>query len=629
MSGIGGIYYRNKHPVSLEQLQEIANAFAHRGTDNTSCFCSDFAGFTHCMLHDTPESLFEILPGKSHNENLTITWHGRIDNREELIDKTDWKYPAVEATDSKLILAAYEKWGEDCVKHLLGDFAFAIWDKAAQQMFCARDHMGIKPFYYVLTDSLFAFGSEIKGLLTLKECSRMINEERIADYLSCIVTENESTFYNTIFRLPPGHSLKISGTKTTFDCYWKPHPTRVSDIQGKNYEEQFYSIFSSAVKCRLRSGFPVGSFLSGGLDSASIVCMSANIRKPPFSGPLHTFSGIFDEIENCDERKYFQSVLDRYDLLPHLVDADTIDPGKAYDMGSGFCDEPFWAPGFFMGNELLEVAKQNGIRVLLDGHDGDSAVSYGYGLLSELFLQGRWLSLIKECHFTSNSPTFTKTIRHFLRVCKNTTLYKIPSNLPVVLQPKIFPDISKYLNPAFIPNCSIKDRILVMQTGQAKPGQIEIDRHLSGITHPLHPLTLEFLDKHNAQYNIEGRYPFFDKRLIEFCLALPSEQKLSKGFNRNIVRKSLNSILPRDITRRKDKTNFMPSITNAFSDTGKKWLSFQVDSLCDQVYSYSNRCSFQQLYKKFLEKPAALDLFELGFILRTVCLSQWLQKGKR
>ena len=166
MSGISGIFRRDGLSLSPEELQITTSPMTHRGPDGIHAWTSGPIGLTHLMLWTTPESLLEKMPAKNSTGNLVITADARIDNRDELTLLLGWQGRSIEKiTDSEFILGAYETWGEDCVNRLVGDFAFAIWDQNQQTLFCARDHMGVKPFYYYQSTNCFAFASEIKGLL--------------------------------------------------------------------------------------------------------------------------------------------------------------------------------------------------------------------------------------------------------------------------------------------------------------------------------------------------------------------------------------------------------------------------------------------------------------------------------
>ncbi len=184
-----------------------------------------------------------------------------------------------DVTDAELILRAYKRWGERSPEHLLGDFAFAIRDAHRDVLFCARDHFGVKPFYYHHAPGrLFCFASEIKGLLALAEVPRRLNETRVADYLVPLLEDKVITFYEEIVRLPPAHRMTVSRDGVRIEEYWALDPTREIRMKsGEEYAEAFREIFTEAVHCRLRSAFPVGSMLSGGLDSSSIVCVARKL----------------------------------------------------------------------------------------------------------------------------------------------------------------------------------------------------------------------------------------------------------------------------------------------------------------------------------------------------------------
>jgi asparagine synthase (glutamine-hydrolysing) len=626
MSAIAGIFHRDGRMVSPKQIQLIQQALSHRGPDGISSMTMQNTAFIHCMFHDTPESLLEQLPAKSLNGQLHITWSGRLDNREELHHQTEYKKPLSQTTDSDLVLAAYEKWNTDCVGHLLGDFAFAIWAPQEQKLFCARDHMGVKPFYYFLNHSTFAFSSEIKGIRAGKIPDGGINEDRIADYLTYVVTDTESTFYRNIFRLPPGHFLIIGKASKHLSCYWKPHPQELPRLRSRDYEERFSEIFKEATRCRLRSAFPVGSFLSGGIDSSSIVCMAAGPLRNAYSGQLHTYSGIFNTIKRCDEREFFTRIIKRYNTISsHVTLADTIDPKIAYDSMIASAGEPFWAPHFFMPWHLMEQAGDQGVRILLDGHDGDSVVSHGLGLFPELLSQGKYLRLLKECRATANNASsFRKTLRLVLKIVAARAVYTFSQISPAFMKLRHIESQLDVLSPDFRRKNEISDRLLSRMPLDTHLGMTESLRHPLSLCHPFQSDALEFFDNQSIQRKIICRYPFFDKRLIEFCIALPSEQKRANGYNRSIMRRSLQEIIPSAITLRKSKTDFMPNLIHSFTVTNPDWIQFNIDRISDHAYNYINRRKLLQTVSSFHNAPHQSSLNDLGFILRSISLTSWL-----
>ena len=179
MSAIFGIYHRDQRPVGTDNLMAMAACMKHRGPDGSDIWHNDHVGIGHCMLQTTPESLKEQLPYANNEAGLVITTDARIDNRNELASRLDISInPYEDLSDSHLILAAYQKWGEACVDYLLGDFSFVIWDSKKQQIFCARDHLGVKPFYYHLSERLFVFASEVRAFLKVPQVPHHINENR-------------------------------------------------------------------------------------------------------------------------------------------------------------------------------------------------------------------------------------------------------------------------------------------------------------------------------------------------------------------------------------------------------------------------------------------------------------------
>src|SRR2546422_5671131 len=349
---------------------------AHRGPDGAGVWSEGTVGLGHRLLHTTPESLRERLPLASGDGTLVLTADARIDNRAELLGALD---RGVEATDAELILAAYERWGERCPEHLLGDFVFVIWDARRAALFCARDHFGVKPFYnHHAPGRLFAFASEIKGLLALAEVPRRLNETRVADYLVPLLEDKVITFYEDILRLPPAHRMTVTREGVRTEQYWALDPEREIRMKSdEEYADAFREIFTEAVRCRLRSAFPVGSMLSGGLDSSSVVCVARQLLQQNGGNRFHTFSIVFDDVPECDERRYVEAVLAGGGADPHYIRGDLLSPLGDVDRFLDHQDEPLSVPNLFLYWAACRLASESGMRVFLDGVDGDTTVSHG------------------------------------------------------------------------------------------------------------------------------------------------------------------------------------------------------------------------------------------------------------
>ena len=264
MSAIGGILHLDGKPVLKPSLHKMSESVMHRGPDRQNIWHQDNVGLFNNLLKTTPEAKYELMPLKLHN--YVITADSRIDNRNELFNILGINPPYNKLTDSELILRSYIKWKEDCPKHFLGDFAFAIWNNTKKELFCARDQFGIKPINYYFDNKLFIFSSEIKPLFSEKSVQKILNEERIADFIIQDLEgiDKVSTFFKSIYKLAPATSVTVNKGGMKFKRYWQLDPTK--PIKFKNdeeYQEGFKEIFTTSVKRRLRCSNNVGMTLSG------------------------------------------------------------------------------------------------------------------------------------------------------------------------------------------------------------------------------------------------------------------------------------------------------------------------------------------------------------------------------
>lgn len=625
MSGIAGIIAYDKQPVNLQLLEIMSQPMSHRGTDGIYYYVEEHAGFCNLITFDTPESRYEILPYTTSDKNLTIVFHGRLDNRKELFSLTEQQGSFSRTPDSQLVVAAYRKWGTNCIDKLLGDFAFAIWIHKDRMLFCGRDHMGTKPFFYLHSKSYFAFASEIKCLPKITDNCRRINLERVADFTVCLATDNKSTCYKGVLKLQPAHFLIVQGDKVEESRYWTLKPAKLSLKSSREYQEAFYDIFKDAVRVRLRSDSHVGAYLSGGLDSSSIVCMAAGPLKAVLSGKLHTFSGIFDRITECDERVYFQPVVDLFDITPHYVQADELLLGEMFDSLVENEDEPIFSPHFFMSWNLLRLAQQSGVKVMLDGHDGDATVSHGYGLLPQLALQGRIVRLYREL---MGFPYATRknTIRNILYMYRGLLLGNLSFCNFEQRNKSGWRHNLSYLTPECLSKTNAGPKLERLLRELPDSYQTEEKRHRLSVTQPFHPFALEFLERAASRFGINQYFPFFDIRLISFCLALPAEEKLRNGYNRNIVRTSLASILPESIRTRKTKSNFNKNLVDAYTRRDRDWFSRSVKNTNPKLYDIINKKSLLEAYDDCFDKKGDSAVTALNATLLFLALSKWIDK---
>jgi asparagine synthase (glutamine-hydrolysing) len=647
MSAVSAIYNLDKRPAARNEMQRVLDSLKHRGEDAQGIWVERNIALGHRMRWVTPESLREKLPLKSAESASVITCDARIDNRDELIPQLSFSNRrSDEISDSEIILRAYEKWGEDCLPRLIGDFVFAIWDAKNQKLVCARDALGVKHFYYYYKPGkTFALASEIKGLLCLPEIPRELNETNIGDILILNFEDKENTPYKEIKRLPATNVLIVDENNLEIRRYWQPKPLDKKNLRSnKDYEEEFKALFTKAVTSRLRSAYPVGTELSGGLDSSSITAVASRHLEKSGKPPLETFSAIFPSIaaidSRIDERKYVQSIVDACRCEPNYVEADSFSPFKDMDKLQRHADHPIGAPNVFMDWALYEAAKEKNVRVLLSGFDGDSTVSYGYEALYHLARRGRWIRLVKDAvALNKNMPhrhhgfkrlVWKQGIRTAIPESAFQT-WRVLCGRPRKSQKTLsLPYISNYnykaVNSDFADKLNLKNRYFDLRAKNQPENVSDIDAHWNGLTSGLFAFALETFEKASAAFGVEPRYPFFDRRLIEFCIALPPEQRLYNGWTRSIFRRAMNGILPPEVQWRTDKANIGLSFKVNMLKYSRAQVEESIYASPNVLEKYINLDALAEAYEKYQADSLKCD-GEAMFILSNVYLSNWLRRS--
>lgn len=608
-------------------------SIGHRGPDGAGVWSLGPMGLGHRMLWTTPESLHEKLPLVNESGEIAITADARIDNRDDLIALLGIPGRSRERiSDSQLILHAYEKWGEHCPERLLGDFAFAVWDGRRQVLFCARDYFGVKPFYYHGSDQAFRFASEIKALLCLPQVPRSLNEARVAEYLMLMLDDKAATLYRDIFRLPPAHTMTVSREGIRLQAYWSLDPSRELRLgSDAEYAEAFRGIFTEAVRCRLRSAFPTGAMLSGGLDSSSITCAARELLAQEGGPQLHTFSAIFDNVPECDERPFINAVLAGGRIQAHYLYADRLSPLADLDRVFWHEDEAFQAPNLFMHWGLYRAANQQGVRALLDGIDGDTTVSHGAMYLTELARAWRWIPLAKEIR---------KVAPHFglspgKLVCRYVWRYSLisparelsPRPLRTIWwalrrRHRSAREMIPIINRGFALRSGLEQRIQARLDRRSNVPQTEREHHCQQLTGGIIPFFLEVADRAGAAFSVEPRYPFFDKRLAEFCLALPSEQKLHDGWTRVVMRRAMSGLLPVEVQWRGGKSDLSPNFTRGLLTSDRKLLDDVILNDPGAVEEYVDISALREAYHRYMSRRSTDD--ELT-VWNVVLLALWVK----
>jgi len=487
------------------------------------------------------------------NKDFIIIADCRIDNRKELIAKlciTDKNI-----TDELLILESYKKWGEECPAHLLGDFAFAIWNSSAKELFCARDHFGAKPLFYSFNGEDFIFSSEIKAILSQNDLFFSIDEQYIADTLSIIKSEKNRTTFNEIQKLPPAHSLLFKMKAPDIKPYWELTPQKQLTGNESDILSQFKEILIKSVECRIQPNLKTGAELSGGLDSSSITAVASRFTK------LSTFSHILPDHQLGkihpfkDERDFIKQLTDYCSIEDSFfITSETtgiVNTLKENIEHSGFVSQQNFAA---FSDHLYQTAAKNGVSVLLSGFSGDEVITSKSGnYLLELASNNNWeeikedlknQNVKKHSYYRKLGILYFKT--RFPGVYTFLSRFKNKNNWWE----------SKYenlaLNKQFEEKLNIKKRYYdyySQETGTSLQA-----RNIERITHPHVAQRLEYSAIAARKYGIEYRYPFLDKRLIEFYLSMPPRLKARNGIVRYAIREAMKEILPEGIRLRNDKS---------------------------------------------------------------------------
>lgn len=549
--------------ISLKMMDKL-KAYVH---DNSDTWFEKSAFLGSIIKYDTPESIEEKLPKENTSKGLVITADAIIDNRKELLEIFD--IPKIEwnkTNDSQLILLSYIKWGEECTKHLIGDFAFAIWNKKKKELFCARDHVGKRTLYYYFSSNLFAFSTTINPLLQIGDGSKELDELWIAEFLSLeeVIQEIEcdNTIYNQIKQLMPAHSMTINPNKMEVKKYWNPlDKPKLKLESNEEYEEAFKEVFSEAVNCRLRSIGSVGVLLSGGLDSGSVACIAAESLKAEgkrikgFSSvPFKEYINSLPQNRIADERMQIEVMANWYNNIDlNFCDSSGIDSVNSIQRLLEIAEQPYKiVENFFWVNELSAKAAENGCTVLLDGQFGNISVSFGDmgTYLYTKYKQHRWISFLKGVSDYSKyyNYRFKDVFKFYLKSVLSDHTVNAYRKLKGRTIENYEEELFTAVNKEFANRCKVDERFKLLGLGEYSRSNQDINDYRNFLTKPIvYSQTGAIETKISLANGIAKRDPTRDKRVIEFCASVPLEQFVYKGQERSLIRRSMKGILPDEI----------------------------------------------------------------------------------
>jgi len=552
MCGISTIVIREPDFDLTSKISEMNELIIHRGPDAHGSLVYKNVGLGHRRLSIIDLSSHGIQP-MSWNEDYTIVYNGEIYNYLEL--KEDLQllgYTFQTHTDTEVILAAYEHWGNECTKRFNGMWSFVILDKCLGKLFCSRDHFGIKPFYYVANERGVFISSEIKPLLQFLPEVRA-NKKAVLNYLVLdICDEGEHTFFEGVKRLLPATNLwvDIESCNLEFQRFYTLGELNGSfnNLKGNEPFKAVNEIFENSLKLRLRSDVKVGTCLSGGLDSSLIAAMASIEHKKSSSIAFMAYTAKSTDSDN-DESGYAKQVADKFGLDWVISEPTSDDFLNLLNVVIKIQEEPFRSPSIFMQYKIMNESKKGGCKVLLDGQGGDE-VFLGYERYFVPYLQS--LSIFKRF-----SEFFNIVNQSKLTPVKLLALYFYMSNKwlrKIVLSRRM-----NFIKEEYKEQVSWEYLSDLANTNITKLQILEINKFNL-------PALLRYEDKNSMHFSIETRLPFLDYRLVECSLAMKSRYKLNKGWTKFCIRKIADGLLPDSITWRKNKYGFEPPINDWLSN---------------------------------------------------------------
>ncbi|HEU5317228.1 MAG TPA: asparagine synthase-related protein [Chloroflexota bacterium] len=584
MSGLAAIFHRDGRPAGQETVWEMLAAAPHRGPDGMHLRLFGPAALGHAKFAVTPEESEEWQPVVSPRTGCAIVCDARLDNRPELLAALPDRIPHT-ASDAELLLRAYEAWGLGAFARLLGDFALVVWDPRRLWIVCARDTSGQRALFYRVDGSTFGAASEIQQLLQDPGVAVEPDDERVRDYLvplniSRTEKDHAATFYRGVSSLPAGHFAVVTSDSIRVERYWDLQPPREIRYRSEaQYAEHYHALFSEVVRARLRTAHPVGILLSGGLDSSSVACVAQEAYRAGHAVD-HGFVGVsavFDGLE-CDERTLVEDIQRMYDFPTKFVPFSPSGGSWLRPEPRGFQESPNMGAGE-MRDALFGAAAAAGVRVLLSGEIADSCVGGSPYVFDSLLRQGRFRELWRRLRI------YRRTSRESLR--KLIALDCIGPLLPlaayrhlrIFYARRLFHRAERNLLPIWMPDALRAD---LAQRHLRLLDASERERRFANPTRHAEYLLLRPPEvvRHPVPWPLESWRPFADRRLHEFLLAIPPEQKyephpdaesLYAGTKR-LVRRSLHGVLPESIRTRTSKTHFGAVFETAVE---RQWPQFE------------------------------------------------------
>lgn len=567
MCGIAGVYDLEGHMVpDLEgRLAAMSHLISHRGPDGEGSWRgpSDRAGFIHRRL-----AIIDLVSGDQPMTDVAGDWilnNGEIYNYIELREELGIE-GFTTTSDTEVILAAYRRWGHECLDHLRGMFAFALWDPRDGSLFCARDRFGMKPFYYAVVDGRLYFASEAKALLPFLT-SVETDLDGLRDYLTFQFCLDGKTLFKGVRELPPGHRLIVRNGEIEISRYWDVYYKLDFTRSAGSFEEELRALMTDSVRVHLRADVPVGAYLSGGLDSSIVASLAADERP----GALMAFNGKFDLGPAYDESPYARDLAAQKGIALEECDITVDDFTANLRRVIYHLDYPVAGPGAFPQFMVSKLARRHR-KVVLGGQGGDEMFGGYARYLAAYFEQCLKAAIDGTMHDGNFVVTYESILPNL------TALQQYKPMLQEFWRDGLFEPMDRRYFRLITRAAHLRNVVRWDVLGDYSPYEtfrsifqaenLEGESYFDRMTHfdfkTLLPALLQVEDRMSMAHGLESRLPFLDHAIVELAATMPADVKFEGGQLKRVLRSAFGPILPSSIAERRDKMGF-PTPLNAWA----------------------------------------------------------------
>ena len=542
MSAFAVCFQRDGTPVSRSVLEAMLEAQASLGPDAVDARVEGVVGMGYRALWTTAEERSATQPLSLPGLPFMVAWSGRIDNREELCRRLRASpHDARAWSDAELFLRLYADEGTRVFTSMVGAFALALYDRMSRTVLLARDPIGHRDLTFHLSQKTLIAATAESGVLAHPSVDKRLDPVQLAVIMGYTGMSRDETFFDGVHKLLPGHYMEVSAKRTNIFRYWAPDTARrIYYRDSREYAEHYRELLDNAVSCRMRSEGPIGVMTSGGLDSGPVAAIAA-LKSP--GKPVYSLSWVFQRYPQCDERQYLRPLWDKYRLTPVEIDCDDAEPFHDFEHWPVHPDTPDQDPYRRFLDNTYAAARDNGVRVILNGGGGDNLYLSGDRWFWELLRAGDFRRAWSGMRWHTAQSGYRKFARNIL----------LRSAIPY--------RVLKKLRPNQLPEWLTADASDLLKDRCRWPPEYTRARRPAQC---LNALSLRASDFSNAesywsgQYRVEVRYPLRDRRIIEYMLQVPDHQLRFNQTMRPILRAAVADLLPEPQLNRLDKANFSP-----------------------------------------------------------------------